>query len=331
MLNELPGTARIETRHTPQNGGVIRTDVPQLDKAPRGRFISIANMKGGVGKTTTVVSLAETIAARDLSTAVLVVDIDPQASASLCLAGDDGLAELIEDGKTLQDFLEARIVHKKRNPISDYIFEECLFTTHAGKRLNISILPCGPELRLLERQIIYEFTKGGFGLNAIEGQLWKIFQADLVPLRTKFDFVIFDCPPGISPFSEVAIRGSDMVIVPTIPDRISIYGLNAFCSRGWQCGTSTLPEPPRPHVLITRMQENVRQHQIGIKSLEREAEESDSAFSLFKTRIPQSAPLASALVNDQVMPFTKKYSLPVAQLLDRLAGEVAGLADADRR
>ena len=331
MLNELHGAAKPAGRFGRTDDNARRMDALKVEQAPRGRFISIANMKGGVGKTTTVVSLSETIAARDLSTTVLVVDIDPQASASLCLAGDDGLAGLIEGGKTLQDFLEARVVHKKRNPISEYISDECLFTTHAGRRLNISLLPCGPELRLLERQIIYEFTRGGFGLNAIEGQLWKIFQADLSPLRAKYDFVIFDCPPGISPFAEVSIRGSDMVIVPTIPDRISIYGLNAFCSRGWKCGMSTLPEPVRPHVLITRMQENVRQHQIGMRSLEAEAEEHDSAFSLFKTRIPQSAPLANALVNEQVMPFTKKYSLPIAQLLDRLAGEVAGFTDANRR
>ena len=60
-----------------------------------GKLIAVANMKGGVGKTTTVVSSAEALGADDPSASVLVVDLDPQASASVCLAGNDLLAEMI--------------------------------------------------------------------------------------------------------------------------------------------------------------------------------------------------------------------------------------------
>ena len=76
----------------------------------QGKFIAVANMKGGVGKTTTVVSLAEALAADDPAAKVLVIDLDPQASASMCIAGDDLLYELIQAGRTLEDFLERRLI-----------------------------------------------------------------------------------------------------------------------------------------------------------------------------------------------------------------------------
>jgi chromosome partitioning protein len=78
-----------------------------------GKLIAIANMKGGVGKTTTVVSLAEALAADNPSASILVVDLDPQAGASVCLAGDDLLGKIIMDGRTVDAFLEDRLIKKE--------------------------------------------------------------------------------------------------------------------------------------------------------------------------------------------------------------------------
>lgn len=295
-----------------------------------GHFIAVANMKGGVGKTTTVVSLAEALAADDLDLSVLVVDLDPQASASLCLAGDDVLAEMIESGRTLQDFLELRLIEQnRRKRIGDFIRQHFSFTTHMNEQLGISLLPCGPQLRLLEREIIYELTNRRFSMNAIEGHLWKLFEADFLPLRANYDFVIFDCPPGISPFAEVAVRAADMIIVPTIPDRISNFGLNSFCDSILRSQISVLPKPPKAHVLISRMQD-VKQHKEMALRLAAEAAADDAAYRLLKTRIKQSTALADALSRDGIQTFTKKYSLGVAQILDPLVKEIKEVLNGHR-
>jgi len=192
-----------------------------------GKLIAIANMKGGVGKTTTVVSLAEALAADDPSASILVVDLDPQASASVCLAGENLLAEMITDDRTVEAFLEDRLLNHETTKLAPKIRNAVGGTTHAGNQLKISLLPCGPHLRVVEREIIYHLTDQHFNMKAIEGQTWKLFEQEFLPLGKTYDYVIFDCPPGISPLSETAVQASDLIIVPTIPDFVSVFGLKA--------------------------------------------------------------------------------------------------------
>ncbi len=299
--------------------------------APTGKFIAVANMKGGVGKTTTVVSLAEALAADDLETSVLVVDLDPQASASICLAKDDLLADIIEEGLTLQNFLELRLGQPDTKRTIEEFIRPCVSSTmHRGEQLAISILPCSPQLRNLERKLIYFLTKRRHSMEDIQAALWQFFQSEFAPLRNKFDFIIFDGPPGISLFAEMAIRGSDLIIVPTIPDRISNFGLNAFCHELWQTESGTLPTPLLPYVLISRMQQNVNQHREMVQRLYTEARARDRAFRLLKTCIPQSAALANALSCDGIQTFTAKYTLSVVQVLAAFSTEIKGLLNADR-
>ncbi|ACA16332.1 Cobyrinic acid ac-diamide synthase [Methylobacterium sp. 4-46] len=272
-----------------------------------GKLVAVANMKGGVGKTTTVVMLADALAASGAS--VLVVDLDPQASASICFAGDEILADLIREGRTLDHYLGLRIVDRDRAVLPDFVRAAISTTTHLGEPLAVSLLPSGPDLRIVEREIIYALTTRKFSMHAIESHLWKLFHEDFAPLRDRYDYVLFDCAPGISPMTEVAIRASDLVIVACIPDFLSTYGLKGFYRMIW--GTPGGPESmltPRrlPHVLVTRLQQNVKQHQTTLRSLTEGAAAENPVFRLFATRVPQSAALANALTR-QYTTYRNKY------------------------
>jgi len=284
-------------------------------------------MKGGVGKTTTVVSLAEALSADDEEVSILVIDLDPQASASCCIAGDEILADLITRGRTIDVYLEQKLIRKEAANLNSKIHRLASDTTHRHYQLRISLLGCAPYLRLVEREIIYDLSSRDFGVRGIEGQIWKLLSHEMVTLAEQYDYIIFDCAPGISPLTEVAIRMSDLVIVPTIADYLSTLGLNAFCRSLWSgpnANRTGLPQPINlPRVLVTRWQQQVRQQNEVFEGMKVEVKSADAGFYLFATRIPQAASLVDALTLTGTAPtFRNKYGPLICNVLQRLVLEV---------
>ena len=173
------------------------------------KTIAVANMKGGVGKTTLVVCLAEALAAADEKTRVLIVDADPQASASVSIVGDENLAKLIQNGNTIDYYIEENIRGRggaTNARLSDLVYMGASSTTHRNSPLNISLISCGPYLRLVEKEIVRQLIKDRFGEDAYEMRLWNLMKRSYDVLRTKYDYIIFDCSPSISVLNEVMIR-----------------------------------------------------------------------------------------------------------------------------
>jgi cellulose biosynthesis protein BcsQ len=291
----------------------------------KGKVIAVANMKGGVGKTATVIGLAETLAAGGADT--LVIDLDPQANASICLAGDRALKAIIEDGNTIDAFLEDRFIRREMNAALDQrIRSDISGVTHLGQPLPLSLLASSSELRLIERDLIFTLTKTGMSLERIVEALYAIIKEELKRTKKSYDYILIDCAPGISVLTEVSIRLANLVIVPTIPDFLSTYGLNSFCSNLWRgpiADQSNLKRPKRPpHVVITRRRPT-REHDRTSERLRLEAARADAKFAVFATEILERAAIAEALGTADTHPtFSRKWRDGTDMMLADLVREV---------
>lgn len=300
-----------------------------------GHVIAIANMKGGVGKTTTTVTLAETLAARGKPT--LVIDLDQQANASVCLVGIESFEELMAEGCSAERYFAQNIERARQkkalSPMAPFIATGLCPTVQAGEPLPIALLAASADLHDLEREVIVELTERGFGIGAIEGWFTRILKSDFDRERQRFEYILCDCPPGISPFAEAAIRLSDLVIAPTIPDFISVQGLPQFCN---YLKTKTgLGDGQRkraglkPWVLATKVRAGTREHAQHLRMLRQAAAGPDAPFRILDTEMPERVAFPQGLNRANGFPTYQEKWDEVVDILDALADEIEGVLHAE--
>ena len=296
-----------------------------------GKIIAVANMKGGVGKTTTIVGLAEALAAQD--SRVLIIDLDPQANASLCTAGSAELNKLIKDGKTIDGFFDDWIYKNKKTELASYFRQNASRVSHVKGPLSVSLLASSSRLRIIEREFIFNLASSRHDLNWVISKILIVMQDQLNRARRNFDFILVDCPPGLSILTEVCIRLAHLVIVPTVPDFLSSYGLLSFCSNLWtgeiaKEAPKALQKPKIPYVLITRRR-RIRQQDQVVAKLMNERRKKKPTFYLFETLIPEMADVSKGMANDGMPTLNQKWRT-ATQTLDDLATEVRETLDGAR-
>jgi chromosome partitioning protein len=185
------------------------------------QVIAFINMKGGVGKTTLAVNVAHGLASIHRKK-VLIVDADPQFNATQYLLDDDVYLEHINDQRkgTIREIFVprrpgpvntvvgvSRQTNKTRMPLKNCT---CNIFDGGGGRGKLDLIPS--TLGLMD----IETSKRG-----TENKL----NAYLKEKAGGYDYILIDCPPTISIFTQAAILASDKYLVPIKPDPLSVIGL----------------------------------------------------------------------------------------------------------
>jgi chromosome partitioning protein len=177
--------------------------------------IAVMNTKGGVGKSTLVLALAETLSAYHGKN-VLVIDSDSQSSVSSMLMTIANLHRLQQNGLTLVDYLVARVL---QNAPSDWPRFVMRNVSDVDDARTVFLIPSDMQLTLFEREVSKE---------SLHARLRAVIGSLLAEARKIFDIVLIDCPPGLSVLTESWLREADYHISPTKADYVSVCGLEVF-------------------------------------------------------------------------------------------------------
>lgn len=168
------------------------SETPATARAPR--VIAIANQKGGVGKTTTSINLGAALA--EMGKRVLLVDVDPQASATLAVTGREDVSP------SLADVL-----------LSDFPAERALVPTSVP---GLVLLPSNITLANAEVQL----------LATVGREL--ILRSVVGSLVADYEVIIVDCPPSLGVLTVAALMAAGELIVPVRCHLLSMVGLKQF-------------------------------------------------------------------------------------------------------
>lgn len=220
--------------------------------------VAIANLKGGVGKSTTTVMLADGLAYL-YGMNVLVIDLDAQANSSQMLLTERGVQAAADQGKSahhlLADFVAGRTPNAAPFIMPNGVtLEELRVAEEQDERAGwISILPSHPQLRLSELNLEEEWYARAGTPTTLADALAKFFRQAFEPLASLYDVILLDCPPHLSPLARAGLSLSDAFVTPTIADSVSTWGTKQFSD--W-IGKFVAPDlPSRNFIVVTRFRD----------------------------------------------------------------------------
>ena len=246
---------------------------------------SVINLKGGVGKTTITLALAHFIAVEH-GKRVLVIDLDPQTNATVCLITEAEWKARDDTGRTLYQLFADQVKGSRRFDADASIVRD-VSNVGAGVK-GLDLLPSSLRLIKVQDRVtqitdLENFERGP--IFALRDAL-----ADLLPY---YDNVLIDCPPSLGVVTLNGLAISDSYLIPVVPDTLSILGIPPILDRVEHFSRCTRNNIRALGIIISKIRSQTLLHAEVTRRLREDFVERRFP-PVFETMVPESTRIAEA-------------------------------------
>jgi chromosome partitioning protein len=265
-----------------------------------GYVVAIINMKGGVGKTTTTVNLATSLA-KNHEMRVLVVDLDTQINATLSLMPPLHFAKLRKENRTLKQLINQSV--KPDGQASTPI--QTIIQRNICQVNGLDLLPGDIELYNDYLLATFLYSQSMRNQQNFEKN-WQHFEDTLVanilhPIASTYDFILLDFPPGDYLLTRSGIIASDFYLIPAKPEPLSVVGIGIL-----EGHIKKLKQSARSHINLLGIVFSSLGHATNMaQKVKNRLTDEFGADKIFTTEIPRNVAVAKAVDEFQPVVLTE--------------------------